>query len=90
MSGHGLGARLRGAKLAPGKRGLALVCDGASAQAGPDPRLFPQQLTVSCWIKTDRPKQSNGWFLNCIYGGATDCGYRRGLVAQCRLFSCLS
>ena len=79
QSGHGLGARLRGATLIAGKRGQALVCDGASAQAAPNPKLFPERLTVSCWIKTDQAKQSDRWFVNSIYGGTTDSGYRLGL-----------
>jgi len=81
QSGHGLGARLRNAKLAAGKRGQALVCDGACAQAAPNPKLFPQQLTLSCWIKTDQANQNDRWFVNSVYGGTTDSGYRLGLNA---------
>lgn len=80
QSGHRLGARFIDAKLAPGRHGLALVCDGGAAQTSPDPRLFPASITVSCWIKTDQANQSDRWFLNSIYGGTTDAGYRFGLA----------
>ena len=79
QSGHGFGARLRGTKLVPGRFGQALLCDGNSAQTNPDPDLFPGHLTVSCWIRVDQANQSDRWFLNGIYGGTTDCGYRLGI-----------
>jgi hypothetical protein len=85
QTGHGLGARLRDAKLVPGKVGKALLCDGNSAQTRPDPLLFPDRLTISCWIRTDEPNQSDRWFLNSIYGGSTDAGYRLGITSGRRL-----
>jgi hypothetical protein len=84
-TGHGLGARLRNATLVPGKSGKALLCDGNSAQTKPDPLLFPDRLTVSCWVRTDEAKQSDRWFLNSIYGGSTDAGYRLGITSGRRL-----
>jgi hypothetical protein len=79
QSGHGLGARMLKATRAPGLRGNALVCDGAAAQTLHDPRLFPSSLSISCWLWTDRPGQTDRWFVNSIYGGSTDAGYRFGV-----------
>ena len=85
QSGHGLGARLRKATLVPGKVGKALVCAGGSGQTNKDPKLFPERVTVSCWIRTDEAKQSDRWFLNSIYGGTTDSGFRLGVSNGGRL-----
>jgi hypothetical protein len=85
QTGHGFGARLRDATLVPGRFGKALLCDGNSAASGVEPALFPEQLTVSCWVRTDQPNQSDRWFLNSIYGGSTDCGYRLGITSGARL-----
>ncbi|MBT4814266.1 MAG: hypothetical protein HON70_01130, partial [Lentisphaerae bacterium] len=79
-TGNGRGAHLHDARYAPGVQRRALVCDGSSAQTAPDPVLFPQWLTLSCWVRTDTAGQSNSWFINGVYGGSTDCGYRLGLT----------
>jgi hypothetical protein len=85
QSGHGLGARLRKTALVPGKAGRALVCAGGSAQTSKNPALFPEHLTISCWIRTDEAKQSDRWFVNSIYGGTTDSGFRLGMTGGGRL-----
>ncbi len=84
-TGHGLGVRLHGATCVTGRRGQALVCDGASAKTAPDPRLFPERLTVSCWVRTETAEQVDRWFINSVYGGTTDSGYRLGLTGRGRL-----
>ncbi len=79
-SGNGLGGKLRDAERAPGIDGGALVCNGGCVEVGNDPRLSAPALTIECWVKTDTPDQRNAWFLNRVFGGGTDTGYRMGLL----------
>jgi hypothetical protein len=36
-------------------------------------------MTLECWVRTDVADQ-NGWFVNRIYGGGVNTGYRMGIV----------
>ncbi len=80
-SGHRLGGVLRQAKRAAGKDGLALVCDGGCVQVAASDLLAPAKgLTFECWVKTDQAGQNDRWFVNRIYSGHLDTGYRFGLA----------
>jgi hypothetical protein len=79
-SGNGLGGEVLDAERAQGIDGKALVCKGGCVIVENDPRLSPPALTIECWIKTDTPTQRNAWFVNRVFGGGTDTGYRMGLL----------
>ncbi|MDH7569835.1 MAG: glycoside hydrolase family 99-like domain-containing protein, partial [Armatimonadota bacterium] len=79
-SGNRLGGTLINARRAPGVDGTALVCDGGSVQVKPDARLSPRDaLSIECWVYSDTPGQRNTWFVNRVYAGGTDTGYRMGV-----------
>ena len=79
-SGGGLGAVMKGATRADGIDGRALVCDGGSAVIENHPALSTgSALTVSCWLKTDKANQNSKWFINRIFSGGTNTGFRFGL-----------
>ncbi|MBN2308140.1 MAG: glycoside hydrolase family 99-like domain-containing protein [Candidatus Hydrogenedentes bacterium] len=80
-SGHRFGAILYDGARAPGVDGSALVCRGGCGLVDYDPALSPESgLTVACWVKTDETGQSNQWFVNHVFSGGTQTGYRMGLV----------
>jgi hypothetical protein len=80
-SGHRLGGMLRNAARADGLDGRALVCDGGCAVVEDHPNLQPgDEMTVSCWVKTDEAGQSDTWIVNRIFSGGTASGYRLGLA----------
>lgn len=80
-SGHRLGGILRDATRALGIEGNALVCEGGCVQV-PSSAAFSveSQLTVSCWVKTERAEQNNTWFVNRILQGGTHTGFRMGIL----------
>ena len=80
-SGNGLGGKLCDAGRAEGIDGQALVCDGGCVVVPPDPALSPlSALTVECWVNSTLDAQGNTWFLNHIFSGGTDTGYRMGIL----------
>lgn len=79
-SGNGLGGKVLDAERSPGIEGSALVCKGGCVVVENDPRLSPTAMTLECWIKTDVAEQRNHWFVNRVFGGATDTGYRMGIL----------
>ena len=79
-SGNGRGAVMKGATRARGIDGRALVCDGGSAVIPYSPALSTgSAMTISCWLKTDKAGQEGKWFVNRIFSGGTDTGFRFGL-----------
>lgn len=80
-SGHRLGGIVRNARRAPGIVGRALVCDGGCVAVPDNPALsITEQLTLECWVWTDKRGQSNNWMINRVLAGGTNTGYRLGLV----------
>jgi hypothetical protein len=80
-AGHRLGAQMQKAKRAPGLDGKALVCEGGCATVEPHPSLsVTEAMTLECWVKTDTPGQSDKWFVNRIYSGGMNTGFRMGLA----------
>jgi len=80
-SGHRLGGALRKASRARGIAGKALVCDGGCVAVPSNARLSVQrELTLECWVRTDKRGQSNNWMINRVLQGGTATGYRLGLV----------
>ncbi len=80
-SGHQLGGVISNADRAPGIDGNALVCNGGWVLVDNHPSLSPTSgLTVECWVKTDTPRQDNGWIVNRVFGGGTWTGYRLGIL----------
>ena len=78
-SGNRLGGRLHQISRTDGYRVRALVCDGGAVIVPHHPRLFPRDaLTIECWVRTDRPDQSDRWIVNSVFGQGT-MGYRLGL-----------
>lgn len=80
-SGHRLGGILRDAARALGIDGNALVCSGGGVEVFSDPKLSPENISVTCWVKTDRADLDNRWFLNRVFSGGTSAGYRMGLLS---------
>jgi len=79
-SGHGLGGLLEKASRVESPWGQALLCTGGSVTVPAHPLLTPDRgITIEGWLKTEVAEQNDKWFLNRIYGGATDTGYRFGL-----------
>jgi len=80
-SGHRLGGALRDATRAKGIDGNALVCDGGSVEV-PGNAAFSvtAEVTISCWVRTDKTGQDNMWFVNRILQGGTHTGYRMGVL----------
>jgi len=80
-AGNRLGGRLIDAERAEGIDGNALVCNGGCVVIENNPRLSPAAaLTIECWVKTDLAGQANTWFVNRIFSGGTDTGYRMGVL----------
>lgn len=80
-SGHRLGGTVESATRAPGRDGRALVCDGGSVIVPSDPSLsLTKAFSVECWVKTEVPRQDQGWLVNRIFGGGELTGYRLGLL----------
>jgi hypothetical protein len=80
-SGHRLGGILVKASRGSGFRGRGLVCSGGCVEVPSSPLLSPpRELTIECWVKTDRSGQRNNWILNRVLGGGVSTGYRFGLV----------
>jgi hypothetical protein len=78
-SGNCRGGVLHNATRAPGVQGQALVCSGGNVAV--PPRAFEKALrglTVTGWIKTDVPNQTDAWFVNNEYGDGAS-GFRLGL-----------
>ena len=81
-SGHRRGGRLIQARRVPGIEGKALLCDGGCVSIPYHPALsILRHMTLECWAKTDRAGQGNTWMVNRVFGGATDTGYRLGILA---------
>jgi len=81
-SGHGLGGRLQRAGRKKGIDGSALICSGGGVVVDNNPLLSPSDaITVECWVKTDKAGQDNKWFVNRVFGGGVNCGYRLGVLA---------
>lgn len=78
-SGNGLGGMADDVRREPGRSGRAMRCDGGSVSVSNDPRFTqPGHLSITAWIRTDSPEQTDRWFVNCSHsGGAT--GYRLGV-----------
>lgn len=65
----------------PGLDGLAMVCNGGSLKIAHHPSFsMTSGVTVACWLKTDSANQSQGWFVNHVFGGCEATGYRLGLM----------
>lgn len=80
-SGNRLGGEVRKARRVKGIDGNALVCDGGCTVVADAPALSPSAgISVECWVKTDVAGQANTWMVNRVYSGATDAGYRLGVV----------
>ncbi len=80
-SGHRVGGLLRDAKRTEGIDGRALICDGGCVVVEDHPNVHPgDEMTISCWVKTDVGGQSDKWMVNRIYSGGTATGYRLGLA----------
>ncbi len=81
-AGHGLGGKLHRASRTQGIDGKALVCTGGGVKVENNPLLSPPgALTLECWVKTDKTGQDNKWFVNRVFGGGINCGYRLGVLA---------
>jgi len=80
-SGHRLGGCLHKATRAKGIDGNALDCRGGCAVILSSPLLSPANaMTLECWVRSDSADQKNNWFVNRVYGGGTNTGYRMGLL----------
>jgi hypothetical protein len=80
-SGHRLGGSLRSAGRAKGIDGNALVCRGGCVLVENHRLLSPAAaLTLECWVRTDMAGQDNRWFINRVFGGGIDTGYRLGVL----------
>jgi len=81
-SGNRVGGILQGASRTSGVDGNALVCEGGCVIVESSSALScSDQLTLSCWIRTDEAGQENRWFINRVYGGGENTGYRMGLMS---------
>jgi hypothetical protein len=79
-SGHRLGGILVHAHRGEGVRGKGLICNGGCVEVPANPLLCPpREMTLECWVKTDRSGQRDNWIANRIYSGATSTGYRFGI-----------
>lgn len=80
-AGHRLGGMIRDAQRTQGMSGNALVCNGGCVEVPNSSLLDPGAgLTIECWIKTDVAGQDNTWFVNRVFGGGEDTGYRMGIL----------
>lgn len=71
----------RGVKRTEGIDGRGLLCDGGCVEVLNAPDLSPvSTMTLECWAKTDVAGQGNNWIANRVFGGATNKGYRFGVL----------
>lgn len=80
-TGNRLGGALRDAERAPGIEGQALVCQGGCVLVPNSPLLSTAtEVTLSCWVKSEKTGQHNNWFINRVLAGGIDTGFRLGVV----------
>jgi len=80
-SGNRHGGILHETERCTGYAGAAISCTGGWLAVNTVAKFsFSTQLTVSCWVKTERSNQTQAWIVNRIQGGGENTGFRLGLM----------
>lgn len=80
-SGNRHGGILNKGDRCAGYIGTGFACTGGWLAVNTVAKFtFSTQLTVSCWLKTACPNQTQAWIVNRIQGGGENTGFRLGLM----------